>query len=87
MDSELATLLTDLVEKIGLLRRDLKHRGDLERYEACLAHRPQVLGTGRAHLTHRPRSGQGLEDRLAASRPQPRLPEREAHQKTEPPPR
>ena len=34
MDSELATLLTDLIEKIGLLRRDLKHRGNLEKYEA-----------------------------------------------------
>jgi hypothetical protein len=34
MDPELATLLTELVEKVGLLRRDMQHRGDLEKYEA-----------------------------------------------------
>lgn len=37
MDPELATLLTELVEKVGLLRRDLQHRGDLEKYEARVA--------------------------------------------------
>ena len=33
MDPEIATLLTELVEKVGLLRRDMQHRGELERYE------------------------------------------------------
>ena len=37
MDPELATLLTELVEKIGLLRRDMQHKGDLEKYEARVA--------------------------------------------------
>ncbi len=37
MDPELATLLTELVEKVGLLRRDLQHRGDLDKYEARVA--------------------------------------------------
>ena len=37
MDPELARLLTELVEKMGLLRRDLRHKGDLERYEARMA--------------------------------------------------
>ena len=37
MDPELATRLTELVEKVGLLRRDLQHRGDLEKYEARVA--------------------------------------------------
>ena len=37
MDPELATLLTELVEKVGLLRRDMQHRGDLEKYEARVA--------------------------------------------------
>ena len=37
MDPELQTLLVELVEKIGLLRRDLQHRGDLEKYEARVA--------------------------------------------------
>jgi len=33
----MAALLTELVEKIGLLRRDMQHRGDLEKYEARMA--------------------------------------------------
>ena len=37
MDPELAALLTELVEKVGLLRRDMQHRGELERYEARMA--------------------------------------------------
>jgi hypothetical protein len=37
MDPELATLLTELVEKVGLLRRDLQQRGDLEKYEGRVA--------------------------------------------------
>ena len=34
LDPELSTLLVELVEKVGLLRRDLQHRGDLEKYQA-----------------------------------------------------
>lgn len=34
MDSELAALLTELIEKVGLLRRDMQKKGDLETYEA-----------------------------------------------------
>ena len=34
MDPELVTLLTEFVEKVGLLRRDIQHRKDLEKYEA-----------------------------------------------------
>jgi aminopeptidase N len=37
MERELAVLLTDFMEKVGLLRRDLKQKGDLEKYEARLA--------------------------------------------------
>ena len=37
MDRELATLLVELVEKVGLLRRDLQHRHDLEKYEGRVA--------------------------------------------------
>jgi hypothetical protein len=37
MDPELASLLTQLVEKAGLLRHDLKRKGDLEKYEARVA--------------------------------------------------
>jgi len=34
IERELAGLLVDLVEKVGLLRRDLQQRQDLEKYEA-----------------------------------------------------
>ena len=37
MERELGILLTELMEKVGLLRRDLKQKGDLEKYEARLA--------------------------------------------------
>ena len=37
MDPEIATLLTELVEKVGLLRRDLQQKKELERYEARFA--------------------------------------------------
>ena len=34
MDPEIGALLTEVVEKVGLLRRDMQHRKELERYEA-----------------------------------------------------
>jgi hypothetical protein len=34
MDDRIASLVVDLVEKIGLLRRDMQQKGDAERYEA-----------------------------------------------------
>jgi hypothetical protein len=34
MDPDIAALLTEVVEKVGLLRRDMQHRKELERYEA-----------------------------------------------------
>ena len=37
MDAELGTLLTELIEKVGLLRRDMQQKKDLERYEARFA--------------------------------------------------
>ena len=43
MDPELAKLLTELVEKTGLLRRDLQHQGDLEKYEARVSRIDQKL--------------------------------------------
>lgn len=36
MDPDLAKLLTEFVEKAGLLRQDMKRRGDFEKYEARL---------------------------------------------------
>ncbi len=37
MDADVATLLTELVEKVGLLRRDMQHKKELEKYEARFA--------------------------------------------------
>jgi hypothetical protein len=37
MDPELATMLTEFVEKVGLLRRDMQHKKELEKYEARFA--------------------------------------------------
>ena len=34
MDDRVASLVVDLVEKIGLLRRDMQQKGDVEHYEA-----------------------------------------------------
>ena len=34
MDSDIATLLIELVEKVGLLRRDMQQKRELEKYEA-----------------------------------------------------
>ena len=34
MDPDIAALLVEVVEKVGLLRRDMQQKKDLERYEA-----------------------------------------------------
>ena len=43
MDSEITRLLTEFVEKVGLLRRDMQHRKELEHYEARFARIEQKL--------------------------------------------
>ena len=43
MDAELGRLLTELIEKAGLLRRDLQQHGDLDRYEARVGRIDQKL--------------------------------------------
>jgi hypothetical protein len=37
MDQDVAALLTELIEKVGLLRRDMQQKKDLEKYEARFA--------------------------------------------------
>jgi hypothetical protein len=37
MDPEIAPLLVELVEKTALLRRDMQHKGDQEKYAARFA--------------------------------------------------
>ena len=50
MDPRLASLLTELVEKMGLLRQDLKRRGDLEKYEARIARVDAMLSKLAEHV-------------------------------------
>ena len=51
MDPALARLLTELVEKTGLLRRDLQHRGALEPYAARVARIEQKVSALAEHLS------------------------------------
>lgn len=55
MDPETAALLVEFVEKVGLLRRDIQHRGELDRYVARFGRIEQKLTA--------------LAERLAASDP------------------
>lgn len=43
MDAEAGKRLAELIEKVGLLRRDLQHKGDLGTYEARVARIDQKL--------------------------------------------
>ena len=41
--AEIATLLTEFVEKVGLLRRDMQQKKELEKYEARMQRIEQKL--------------------------------------------
>ena len=43
MDSEVTTLLAEFVEKVALLRRDMQHKGELEKYAARFTRMEQKL--------------------------------------------
>jgi hypothetical protein len=43
LEPELAVLLTEVIEKMGLLRRDLQQKGDLVKYEGRVARIEQKL--------------------------------------------
>ena len=43
IDKDLATLVVDLVEKVGLLRRDLQQRKELDKYEGRIARIEQKI--------------------------------------------
>ena len=51
MDPRLASLLTEFVEKPGLLRHDLKRKGDLEKYEARIARVDAMLSKLAEHIS------------------------------------
>ena len=51
MDTDTAKLLTELVEKVGLLRRDMQQKKELERYEARLQRIEQKLNALAEHVS------------------------------------
>jgi hypothetical protein len=52
MDPDTARLLTELIEKVGLLRSDLKKKQDFEKYEARFARIDQKFSALAEHLSH-----------------------------------
>ena len=48
---ELSVLLTELIEKMGLLRRDMQQKGDLERYEARMSRIEQKFSALAEHIS------------------------------------
>jgi osmotically inducible protein OsmC len=68
MDPEIASLLTELVEKAGLLRGDMKRKGDLDKYEARLARIGQKLSSLAERIS---RDDPGLATKLRTAWQQP----------------
>jgi exonuclease V gamma subunit len=50
MDEELATRLIELVEKVGLLRRDMQQKKELEKYEGRFARIEQKFSALAEHI-------------------------------------
>jgi hypothetical protein len=51
MDPALSTLLVELVEKVGLLRRDMQQKKELEKYEARVARIEQKVSALAEHVS------------------------------------
>jgi hypothetical protein len=51
MDTDTARRLLDFVEKVGLLRRDMQHRKELDHYAARMARIEQKLSALAEHLS------------------------------------
>lgn len=51
MDQQIAALLTELVEKVGLLRRDMQHKKDIEKYEARFSRIEQKFNALAEHIS------------------------------------
>ena len=51
VDPKLATLLIELIEKVGLLRRDMQHRKELDKYEARIARIEQKFSALATHVS------------------------------------
>ena len=68
MNADLARLLVELIEKVGLLRRDLQHKQDLERYEARIGRIDQKVDALVQHLST---SDEALAKAIATAWQQP----------------
>jgi hypothetical protein len=51
VEQDITVLLIELMEKIGLLRRDMKQKGDFERYEGRLARIEQKFSALAARIS------------------------------------
>jgi hypothetical protein len=51
MDPKFASLLTEFIEKMGLLRQDMRRKGDLEKYEARIARVDATLSKLAEHIS------------------------------------
>ena len=49
--AEIASILTEFVEKVGLLRRDMQQKKELEKYEARLQRIEQKLNALAEHVS------------------------------------
>ena len=52
MNPDIATLLLDLIEKVGLLRRDMQHKKELDKYEARFARIEQKFSALAERISH-----------------------------------
>lgn len=52
MEPDIRTLLVELIEKVGLLRRDMQHKKELEKYEARFQRIEQKLNALVERLSH-----------------------------------
>jgi hypothetical protein len=52
MDKDVAPLLVELIEKVGLLRRDMQQKKELEKYEARFQRIEQKLNALAERVSH-----------------------------------
>ena len=50
MDADFKTQLVELIEKVGLLRRDMQHKKELEKYEARFVRIEQKVSALAEHV-------------------------------------
>ena len=74
--------MVDLVEKVALLRREIEHQKDDERYAARLARIGQKVEALAEAMTADDPAAPRRSARRGRTRPQPRLPQRGASEES-----